>query len=111
MRTFICAILLACLVGYAEAQVVTPAAASDARTARLERTRGIMQKAVDAQGVKDTVVLEDTGKDLDIGAGPGPLIIMKLPKIGRECLVTLHPTDEDQMATLGCDDVAPTTGV
>lgn len=77
--------------------------ASD-RAARIESARSQLQAEV---GVKDKVVVEDTGKDIDLGAGDGPLVIIKLPRIGRECLVALHPTDHKLAAGLGCQEVPP----
>lgn len=84
---------------------------ADERAAKIERYRAVMQKELDARGVKDTVRAEDTGENVDLGDGNGPLIILKLPKLGRECLIALHPTNEDLSATLGCDDVAPKTSI
>ena len=77
--------------------------ASD-RAARIEAARAQLQAEI---GAKDKVVVEDTGKDIDLGAGDGPLVIIKLPRAGRECLVALHPTDHALAAGLGCQEVPP----
>lgn len=77
--------------------------ASD-RAARIESARAQLQEEI---GAKDKVAVEDTGKDINLGAGDGPLVIIKLPRIGRECLVALHPTDHKLAAGLGCQEVPP----
>lgn len=85
--------------------------ASD-RAERIEHVRQILQAELDARGKgTERVIVEDTGKDFDAGSGDGPLVIVKLPKHGRECLVALHPSDRGLMATLGCDDVPPVLGL
>lgn len=93
------AVLLSLFAGFAFA---------DGRADRIEHVRQILQAELDSKGKGGKVLVEDSGKDIDVGAGDGPLVIVKLPSHGRECLVALHPTDQNLMATLGCDDVAPT---
>lgn len=79
------------------------------RAARVERARQSMQNGMIEKGVKSSLVVEDTGEDLDAGDGPGPVVIVKLPELGRICMVAIHPT-EDLMAVLGCEDVPPVIG-
>lgn len=76
------------------------------RATRIEHVRETLQAKLDGK-----VLVEDSGKDIDVGAGDGPLVIVKIPSHGRECLVALHPTDQNLMATLGCDDVPPAIGM
>lgn len=103
MKTLL-AVLLVLLSGCA-----TVAPVDDPRAARLEYVRESLQAQLDANGDKDTVRIEDTGKDINVGEGDGPLVIVKLPKHGRECLMALHPTNKDLFAVVGCDDVPPVT--
>ena len=81
------------------------------RATRIEHVRETLQAELDGKGKGGKVLVEDSGKDIDVGAGDGPLVIVKLPSHGRECLVALHPTDQNLMATLGCDDVPPALGL
>lgn len=96
--------------GKTQAQGTTPAVASPERAARIERARVTSQEYLDEHNLKDRAVIEDTGKDVDLGAGPGPVIVLKLPALGRVCLLALHPS-EDLFATFSCEDVPPETGV
>ena len=81
------------------------------RAARVEHLRAVTQAALDERDVKDTAAVTDTGDSMNLGEGDSPLVIIKLPKLGRECLVALHPTDANLFATIGCDDVPPETGL
>jgi hypothetical protein len=64
-----------------------------------EKSMNLEAKKEGHKGLK--MIVEDTGQSMDLGEGEGPVVIVKVPSKGHECLVALHPK-EQLSAIIGC---------
>lgn len=109
MKNFLAALML--LI----AASCTPAPAwADARSDRVAVFEKAMQVEMEKTGQKFNWRITDTSKDAtacdDDGCVPGPVILVKTPSNGMECLVLLHPV-KPTVAIMGCRRVAPETDI
>jgi hypothetical protein len=81
------------------------------RAERMEQVKQLVMKGLAEQKVQSSVLVVDTGKDIDIGDGDAPMVILKLPEVGRECVLALHPTDPELVGVVSCDDTPRSLGM